>query len=177
MWGWLLVLVFVALAFTLAAPAAQAADRSIEDPLLSLFPTAHDLPGLAETGDSRYFADDLTALYDGGAMRFVKAGVIGASRRYFKLDGATAEVVVHKMRSVKDAEDFLASLCKDIKAKIESTTKNQLCFTASAGTAYGYVTAGSFLVSASFDRQDPSKLRSLLEIGGRRARAKDGRGK
>lgn len=130
------------------------------------------MAGLVPSGNSHFSGDDLTDLYDGGAMRFVNAGVTGASRRYYTLDGANAEIVIHRMTSAKAAEDFLVLLCKDISAKVESAVKAKACVAAGAGTSYGYLAAGSYLLFASFDKEDARKTRSLLETCSRRMNAR-----
>ncbi len=156
---------------TLATPTALSGGGPGDDPLRTFFPTADDMAGLAPSGSSHFSGGDLTDIYDGGAMRFVNAGVIGASRRYYKLNGASAEIVIHRMTSTKAAEDFLVLLCKDIKTKVESAVKTKACVAASTGTSYGYLAAGPYLSFASFDNEDARKVRSLLEICSRRMNA------
>jgi hypothetical protein len=167
-----LVLALLALATTLATPTGPASGGPIDDPLRPLFPTADDMAGLVPSGNSHFSDDDLTDLYDGGAARFVKAGVTGASRRYYTLDGASAEIVIHRMTNAKAAEDFLVVLCKDIRAKVESAVKAKACVAASAGTSYGYLAAGPYLSFASFDKEDARTVRALLELCSRRTSAR-----
>jgi hypothetical protein len=141
-----------------------------EDPLLPLHLKANDLPGLSESGVTFFCGggEDLTTLYDGGYERFAKAGVQAASRRYFVLDGGTAEMVMHKMKSEKDAQKFLVSLCGDLDAKVESTNGVKLCLaTAASGSTFGNLVRGIYLVTASFDKTDINRFRELLKASGR----------
>jgi|GEM_PF-7045336 hypothetical protein len=149
-----------------------------DDPLLRFFPTAAEVSGLKTTGDARHCGsgEELTVIYDGGYQRYVEAGVISASQRFFQLRGGTVEVTLHQMRNQEAADAFLASLCKDIKAPVESRrfkpTKGSLCVSAGQDSAYGYLVLGKLLAMASFDRGDVKATRAILEaIAGRAASA------
>jgi hypothetical protein len=144
------------------------------DPLLRYFPVAKDLPGLEATGEGRQGSgEELTAIYDGGYKRYLDAGVLAASQRYFKLSGGSLEVTLHQMTSEEAAKRFLGSLCKDIKASVEGRffkkVKGQLCVASTAGTAYGYLAVGHLLAMASFDRGDGKAARAVLQAVGMRA--------
>lgn len=141
-----------------------------EDRLQPLQPTAADVPGLVAVGPSQVCADGeaLAAIYDGGYQRFVKAGVTRASKRYYKLDGVLAEVVVHQMVTPRAGEAFLADLCGDIHAKVESAAGAKVCTKSSAGTSYGYAASNLYLTSLSYDKEDAAKLHALVEACARR---------
>jgi len=163
----------VALAWLLLPAVVVAGD----DPLLRFFPTTTDVPGLKAVGDARHCGggEELTRIYDGGFERYVQAGVQSASQRFFKLPGGTVEVTLHEMRDEKAAATFLADLCKDIKAPVESAAfkqaKGNLCTNAGQDSAYGYVVLGKLLAMVSFDRGDLKTTRAILRAVGERAAA------
>lgn len=144
--------------------------RAADDQLQPLQPTAADLSGLVAVGPSQFCAsgEALTAIYDGGYQRFVKAGVTRASKSYYTLDGALAEIVVHQMTTAQAGEAFLADLCKDIHAKVESSAHAKICTKTSAGTSYGYVASNLYLASVSLDKEDAAKVGALLQACARR---------
>jgi len=152
-------------------PAAVKRPAVTGDPLLRLYPDLADVPGLRPTGASQFCGggEGLIALYDGGYMRFVRAGVTRASRRYYKLEEATVEIIVHQLTRAEAARAFLVSLCQDIRAKSEAA--GRFCSVAKNGTSYGYVSFGAYLTSVSFDKEDPKKIRLLLDASGRRLAA------
>ena len=154
---------FIALALALVPPTGP-------DPLLPLHLTAHDVPGLVPEGKTQACegGEALTNLYDGGYMRYVRAGVVRASRRYDKLDGVTLEMVVHQMVSPRAATAFLADLCKGIQAKVERMGRASGCAVVRDESSFGFVAARQFVVSASYDKQDGRRFRTLLEASGRR---------
>jgi hypothetical protein len=142
-----------------------------DDPLLRFFPTAVQVPGLKATGDARHCGggEELTAIYDGGYQRYVEAGVTGASQRFFRLQGGTVEVTLHQMKDQAAAQKFLASLCNDIKAPVQSLPLGSLCLSEGQDSAYGYVVLGKLLAMASFDRSDPKTTRAILRAVAERA--------
>jgi hypothetical protein len=156
----------------LAAPGFAVADR---DPFLRFFPTATEVPGLKAMGDARYCGDaeELTVIYDGGYQRFVQAGVVSASQRFFQVPSGTVQVTLHEMKEEKAAETFLVSLCKDIKAPVESGAFKQpnsrLCTTSGQDSAYGYLARGTLLAMVSIDRGDLKTARAVLRAIGDRA--------
>ena len=158
----------------LLAPALVLAGN---DPLLRFFPTAAEVPGLQALGDARHCGggEELTVIYDGGYQRYVQAGVISASHGFFRIPGGTVEVTLHEMKNQEAADKFLASLCKDIKAPVESRgfkqAKGNLCLSAGQDTAYGYLALGKLLAMASFDRGDVKATRAILSAVGERAAA------
>ena len=92
-----------------------------EDPLRGYFPSARDVPKLEATYDGRHCGhEDLTPIYDGGYQRYLDAGVEDASQRFFRLPGGTVEITLNQLNSQAAAQAFMASLCKDIKAAVES---------------------------------------------------------
>jgi hypothetical protein len=145
------------------------------DPLLRFFPTAAEVPGLQAMGDARRCGggEELTVIYDGGYQRYVQAGVISASQGFFRIPGGTVEVTLHEMKNQEAADKFLASLCKDIKASVESRVfkqaKGNLCVGAGQDSAYGYLALGKLLAMASFDRCDVKATRAILGAVGERA--------
>jgi hypothetical protein len=158
----------------LLAPALVLAGN---DPLLRFFPTAAEVPGLQAMGDARHCggAEELAVIYDGGYQRYVQAGVTGASQRFFRIPGGTVEVTLHEMKNPEAADTFLASLCKDIKASVESRVfkqaKGSLCIGAGQDSAYGYLALGKLLAMASFDRGDVKATRAILGAVGQRVAA------
>jgi len=147
------------------------------DPLLRFFPTPADVPGLKAMGDVRHCGagEELTLLYDGGYQRYVQAGVISASQRFFRLANGTVETTVHQMTSEGAAERFLSSLCKDIKASVQDLplkqAKGRLCVSAGQDSAYGYLALGKLLAVASFDRGEIKTTRAILRAVAERAAA------
>jgi hypothetical protein len=154
------------------APALALAES---DTLLQFFPTAADVPGLKAMGDARHSGggEELTLLYDGGYQRYVQAGVIGASQRFFRLGGGTVETTLHQMKSEDAAAKFLSSLCKDIKASVQDlplkNAKGRLCIGAGQNSSYGYLALGKLLAMASFDRGDVKTTRTILQVVAERA--------
>ncbi len=147
------------------------------DPLLRFFPTAAEVPGLQAMGDTRHCGggEELTVIYDGGYQRYVRAGVTSASQGFFRIPGGTVEVTLHEMKNQEAAATFLASLCKDIKAPVESRVfkqaKGSLCLGAGQDSAYGYLALGKLLAMASFDQGDTKATRAILAAVGERAAA------
>jgi hypothetical protein len=145
------------------------------DPLLWFFPTAAEVPGLQSMGDARHCGggEELTVIYDGGYQRYVNAGVTSASQRFFRIPGGTVEVTLHEMKNPEAADAFLASLCKDIKAPVESRgfkqAKGSLCIGSGQDSAYGYLALGKLVAMASFDRGDVKATRAILGAVGERA--------
>jgi len=158
----------------LAAPAMVLAGN---DPLLRLFPTATEVPGLQAVGDARHCGggEELTALYDGGFERYVQAGVTSASQRFFTVAGGNVEITLHEMKDDKAASTLLASLCKDIKAPVEGgifkPAKGNLCTDGGQDSAYGYLAVGKLLAMVSFDRSDIKTTRAILAAVAVRAAA------
>ncbi len=145
------------------------------DPLLRFFPTTADVPGLQAMGDARHCGggEELTAIYDGGYQRYVQAGVTSASQGFFRIPGGTVEVTLHGMKNPETANTFLASLCKDIKAPVESRgfkqAKGGLCVGAGQESAYGYLALGKLVAMASLDRGDVKAARAILGAVAERA--------
>jgi hypothetical protein len=156
----------------LLAPALALAES---DPLLQFFPTAADVPGLKVMGDARHCGggEELTVLYDGGYQRYVQAGVISASQRFFRLGGGTVEMILHQMKTEDAAAKFLSSLCQDIKSPVQDLplkqAKFRLCIGAGQDSSYGYLAQGKLLAMASFDRGDLKTPRTILRAVAERA--------
>ncbi len=143
------------------------------DPLAGLRPTANDVRGLRVVGESRYAGagEALTELYDGGYMRYVNAGVVGASQGYYNLKDGTVELTLHRMESPEAAMRFLGSLCNDINANVaplRGRPGGRVCTGASAGTFFGYLALADVLVATSLDQGDAADLDSVLQATARR---------
>ena len=160
---------------SLACILAPALVLAGNDPLLRFFPTAADVPGLQAMGDARHCGggEALTVIYDGGYQRYVQAGVTSASQGFFRIPGGTVEVTLHEMKNQQAADTFLASLCKDIKAPVESRVfkqaKGSLCVGAGQDSAYGYLALGKLVAMASLDRGDVKATRAILGAVAERA--------
>lgn len=158
----------LALPAVLILPTAQAEP----DPLLRHFPTEKDVPGLQAMGEGRHASgEDLTLIYDGGYQRYLDAGVVQASQRFYRLSGGTVEITLDQMKSPAAAESFFSSLCRDIKATptaLARAKKAKQCLTSRDGSAYGYLAVGNLLALVSFDRSDEKSVTALLQaIAGR----------
>lgn len=159
--------ILVALPAFLILPTAQAEP----DPLLRFFPTDKDVSGLQAMGDGRHASDqDLTLIYDGGYKRYLEAGVVQASQRFYRLSGGTVEITLEQMKSPAAADAFFSSLCRDIKATPADLPRRKAkqCLAAREGSAYGYVATGTLLALVSFDRSDEKSVTALLQAVARR---------
>jgi hypothetical protein len=163
-WVWL-----CALGCALGWP-AQAAN----DPLLRYHPQPGDLAGLTiiEGSHQAGAGEGLTAIYNGGYERYTKAGVKRASQRYYKVGGATVEVVIHELKTAAAAQKFLEPLCRDSNALtapiLLGKRSGKICAAAAEGASYGYLATGAFLVASSSDKPDSKVPRALLTVTGER---------
>jgi hypothetical protein len=153
----------VAMPAVLMLPTAQAE----QDPLLRYFPTEKDVPGLQAMGEGRHASgEDLTLIYNGGYKRYLDAGVLQASQRFYRLSGGTVEITLDQLRTSAAAGAFFSSLCHDIKAApaaLPRAKKAQQCLASREGSTYGYLNAGNLLAMVSFDRSDEKAVTALLE--------------
>jgi hypothetical protein len=159
---WMAVLVG-AMGVVLPAGASQ-------DPLRTLHLGPRDVPGLVTQGTAQACegGESLTALYDGGYQRYVKAGVVRASRQFYKVRGVSLEIVVHQLKDGSTTTAFLADLCTGIHAKVAPIGKAQACSASAEGSAFGFVAASHFVASLSYDERDSRTLGALLKATGRR---------
>jgi hypothetical protein len=144
-----------------------------QDPLHGYFPTMREVPRLEATDDGRYCSrEDLTPIYDGGYKRYLDAGVVNASQRFFRLPGGTVEITLNQLNTQAVAQAFMASLCQDSKAAVESRSfkkrPGRVCVVTTQATAYGYLTADKLVAMVSFDQADEKTLRALLYALGKR---------
>jgi hypothetical protein len=145
---------------------------SSPDPLLPLHVTPREVPGLTADGSTQACegGEALTALYDGGYQRYVRAGVVRASRRYYKLRGASVEMVIHQMTDPRATDAFVVELCNGIHAEVQHTKQAKVCMRTMDETSFGFAAATTFVVSASYDKPDGKAFRSLMHASVRHLR-------
>jgi hypothetical protein len=144
-----------------------------QDPLHRYFPTVREVPKLEATDDGRHCSrEDLTPIYDGGYQRYLDAGVVAASQRFFRLPGGTLEITLNQLNRQAAAQAFMATLCRDIKAAVVGRSfkkrPGQMCIAMTQGTAYGYLSTDKLLAMVSFDQADEKTIRAILQAVGER---------
>lgn len=150
-------------------PASAAADG-----LLKYHPAEGELPGLkvVEGSHQSGAGEGLTAIYDGGYQRYLRAGVKRASQRYYTLDGRTVELCVHEMKGEAAARKLLESMCQDAGAPSTAVTlggkKGRICAVAAEGSAFGYLALKGFFLSSSVNQAEPKAADALLRASGER---------
>jgi hypothetical protein len=117
-------------------------------------------------GEGRHAGgEDLTLIYNGGYKRYLDAGVVQASQRFYRLSGGTVEITLDQMKSPAAADAFFSSLCRDIKATPTDLPRRKAkqCLAAREGSAYGYLTIGNLLALVSLDRSDEKSVTALMQ--------------
>ena len=131
-----------------------------------VLPSASELGGWHEVKGSYQYGtgDGLTAIYNGGYMMYVDAGVVEAAQKLFRKDKLYLTITTHTMRTANSASAFLQHWEKaNAKEKRESTPGRGKGFVVTVGGATNvYWVHGGYFVTIMVTGSDAAAKRDAL---------------
>ncbi len=155
-----LLLVLFCLGYTVAHGQAESSKAA------RALPAASELTGWQEVKGSYQYGtgDGLTAIYNGGYMMYVNAGVVEAAQRLYRKDKLYLTITTHTMRTANAASAFLQHWEKaNAKEKRESTPGRGKGFVVMVGGATNvYWVQGGYFVTIMVTGSDAAAKKEAL---------------